>query len=119
MGPDHYRVFMYAPELSVSNQKESPQREPPILGDPLPFRIVQSATAHLKKRIFCGYNATEAASVFQVGWSNCLYFSFFVFFNCSFGFLTIFTYEGTVPYRSSAQMSCREQIGVSFVAIGN
>jgi hypothetical protein len=27
MGPDHHRVFMYTPDLSVSNQKESPQQE--------------------------------------------------------------------------------------------
>jgi hypothetical protein len=27
------------------------------------------------------------------------------------------THEGTVPYRSSAQMSCREEVGVSFVAL--
>jgi hypothetical protein len=25
MGPDHHRVFMYTPDLSVSNQKESRQ----------------------------------------------------------------------------------------------
>jgi hypothetical protein len=28
------------------------------------------------------------------------------------------THEGTLPYRSSAQMSCREDVGVSFVALG-
>jgi hypothetical protein len=31
MDPDHHRVFMYTPDLSVSDQKESPQRGPPIL----------------------------------------------------------------------------------------
>jgi hypothetical protein len=34
MGPDHHRVFMYASDLSVSNQKEGPQQEPVISGDP-------------------------------------------------------------------------------------
>jgi hypothetical protein len=29
-----------------------------------------------------------------------------------------FTYEGAAPYQSSAQMSCREEAGVSFVALG-
>jgi hypothetical protein len=28
------------------------------------------------------------------------------------------THEGTVPYRSSARTSCREDVGVSFVALG-
>jgi hypothetical protein len=30
MGPDHYWVFMYTPDLSVSNQKESAQQETAI-----------------------------------------------------------------------------------------
>jgi hypothetical protein len=28
------------------------------------------------------------------------------------------THEGTLPYRSSAQISCREEVGVSFVVLG-
>jgi hypothetical protein len=35
MGSDHDRVFMYTPDLSVSNQKEARQRRLPILSDPL------------------------------------------------------------------------------------
>jgi hypothetical protein len=34
MGPDHHRVFMYTPDLSVSNQKETRQRRVAILSDP-------------------------------------------------------------------------------------
>jgi hypothetical protein len=33
MGPDHHRVFMYTPDLSVSNQKENRQRRLLILSD--------------------------------------------------------------------------------------
>jgi hypothetical protein len=33
MGSDHHRVFMYTPDLSVSNQKDSPPQETAILGD--------------------------------------------------------------------------------------
>jgi hypothetical protein len=33
MGPDHHRVFMYTPDLSVSNQKDSPQRQTAILSE--------------------------------------------------------------------------------------
>jgi hypothetical protein len=32
-GSDHHRVFMYTPDLSVSNQKETRQRRVPILSD--------------------------------------------------------------------------------------
>jgi hypothetical protein len=28
------------------------------------------------------------------------------------------SHNGTVPYRSSVQMSCRKEVGVSFVALG-
>jgi hypothetical protein len=28
------------------------------------------------------------------------------------------THEGTLPYRSCAQISCREEVGVSFVVLG-
>jgi hypothetical protein len=48
---------------------------------------------------------------------------FFISF-CSFCLLiwnfcvSICTREGTVSYRSSAQMSCRKEVGVSFVALG-
>jgi hypothetical protein len=34
MGPDHHRVFMYTPDLSVSNQKVSRQRRPAVMSDP-------------------------------------------------------------------------------------
>jgi hypothetical protein len=33
MGLDHHRVFMYTPGLSVSNQKDSPQRQTTMLSD--------------------------------------------------------------------------------------
>jgi hypothetical protein len=33
MGSDHHRVFMYTPDLPVSNQKETRQRRVPILSD--------------------------------------------------------------------------------------
>jgi hypothetical protein len=28
------------------------------------------------------------------------------------------TYDGTLPFRSCAEMSCREEVGVSFVVLG-
>jgi hypothetical protein len=37
MGPDHHRVFLYTPDLSVSNQKDSPQRQTAILSDVTDF----------------------------------------------------------------------------------
>jgi hypothetical protein len=51
-------------------------------------------------------------------------FMFFFLSFCSFRLLiwsfrlSFCTHEGIVPYRSSAQMSCREEVGVSFVALG-
>jgi hypothetical protein len=33
MGSDHHRVFMYKPDFSVSNQKETRQWRVPILSD--------------------------------------------------------------------------------------
>jgi hypothetical protein len=45
IGPDHHWVFMYTPDLSVSNQKETRQRRVPILNDGTESRILkQSAT---------------------------------------------------------------------------
>jgi hypothetical protein len=37
MGPDHHRVFMKTPDLSVSNKKESRQRRPATLSEPTGF----------------------------------------------------------------------------------
>jgi hypothetical protein len=52
------------------------------------------------------------------------FFSLSLFFFFSFCLLiwsfrvSFCTHESIVPYRSSAQMSCREEVGVSFVALG-
>jgi hypothetical protein len=32
--------------------------------------------------------------------------------------VSLYAFEGTVPYQNSAQMSCREEVGVFFVALG-
>jgi hypothetical protein len=81
---------------------------------------VLRATEQSKTGIVRGYGATEAPSGFQAGWFECVYFSHF----CSFRLLiynfrvSFCTHEGIAPYRSSAQMPCREEVGVSFVALG-
>jgi hypothetical protein len=78
-------------------------------------------TAQSKTGIFRDYGLAEAPPGFQAGWSDCVYFFLFL---CSFHLLiwnfrvSFCTYEGTVPHRSSAQMSCRGEVGVSFVALG-
>jgi hypothetical protein len=87
------------------------------------FCIVQRATAQSKTGPLRGYSVAEAPPGFQAGWSGCMYFFSFISF-CSFCLLiwnslvSFCTYEGAVPYRSSAQMSCREEVGFSFVALG-
>jgi hypothetical protein len=65
---------------------------------------------------------TQRLPQVQAGWSDCMYFFLFLrsfqlpIWNFRVSFCTD---EGTVPYRSSAQMSCRgEVVGVSFVALG-
>jgi hypothetical protein len=66
------------------------------------FRIVQSATEQSETEIFRGCGAAEAPPGFQAGWSDCIFFFPSI---CSFGLLI---WGISVPYRSLAQMSCRE-----------
>jgi hypothetical protein len=72
------------------------------------FFIVQ--TAQSKTGRFRAYGVAEAPPDFQAGWSDCVYFSLFL---SSFQLLiwdfrvSFCAYESRVPYRSSAQMSCR------------
>jgi hypothetical protein len=81
---------------------------------------VQRATAQSRTGIFRDYGVAEAPPGFQAGWSDCMFFfSLFVHLFAYLEFPCKFcTHEGTLPYRSSAQMSCREEVGVSFVALG-
>jgi hypothetical protein len=85
------------------------------------FCVVQRATAQLKKGIVRDYGVAEAPPGFQAGWSDRIYFSLSF---CSFCLLiwnfrvSFCTHDGTLPYRSVAQMSCREEVGVSFLALG-
>jgi hypothetical protein len=88
MGPEFHRVFMYTPDLSVSNQKESPQQESAIMSDSTDtsqvkllittdaFCIVQRATAQSKTGIFRDFGVAEAPPGFQAGWSVRLFFFF-------------------------------------------
>jgi hypothetical protein len=75
------------------------------------FCIVQRAIAQSKTGIFRDYCVAEAPSGFQAGWSDCMYCFSLSF--CSFCLLiwvfrvSFCTHEGTLPYRSFAQMSCR------------
>jgi hypothetical protein len=84
--------------------------------------IVQRARAQSKTGIFRDYGLAEASPGFQAGWSDCM-FSLFLSL-CSFCLLIwVFrvrfcTHKGTSPYRSAAEMSCREEVGVSFVVLG-
>jgi hypothetical protein len=85
------------------------------------FCIVQRVTAQSKTGISFDYGVTEAPPGFKAGWSDCMYFSLSF---CSFcPLIWVFrvsfcTHEGTLPFRSSAQMSCREEVGVSIVVTG-
>jgi hypothetical protein len=86
------------------------------------FCIVQRATAQSKTGIFRDYGIAEAPPGFQAGWSDSLYF-FSLSFCSSCPLIWVFrvsfcTHEVTLPYRSCAQMSCREEVGVSFVVLG-
>jgi hypothetical protein len=46
---------------------------------------VQRVTEQSKTVIIRGYGVAEASSAFQAGWSDCICFSLFVLFVCSFG----------------------------------
>jgi hypothetical protein len=72
------------------------------------FCIVQRATVKPKTGFFRDYGVAESPLGIQAGWSDCVYFSLsfcsfcLLIWNFRVGFCT---HEGTVPYRSSAQMS--------------
>jgi hypothetical protein len=79
------------------------------------------STSTVKTEYCHGCGVAEAPPFFQAGWSGFLYFtlSLFVSFG-NLGFMYVFcSYEATVSYRSSAEMSCREEVGVSLVALGS
>jgi hypothetical protein len=84
------------------------------------FALCKEQQHSQKQDFFLDYGVAETRSGFQAGWSDCVYsFSFF----CSFclliwNFRIIFcTHESTLPYRSSAQFSCGEGVGVSSFAL--
>jgi hypothetical protein len=78
---------------------------------------VQRATAQSKTGIFRDYGVAEAPPGFQAGWSDCMYlfFSLSVHFVCS---SRVSVYFFVLPYQSLTQMTCREEVGVSFVVHG-
>jgi hypothetical protein len=82
---------------------------------------VQRATSQSKTENFRDYDVAESPPGFQAGWSDCMfYFSLFLFIlfaHMEFR-VTFYTHKGTVPYRRLAQTSSREEVGVSFVALG-
>jgi hypothetical protein len=81
------------------------------------FCIVQRARAQSKTGIFRDYGVAEAPPGFQAGWSDCMYFFLLFLFTCLLIWVfrvSFCTHEGTLPYRSLAQMSCREEVGVFF-----
>jgi hypothetical protein len=85
------------------------------------FCIVQRARELSKTENFRDFGVAEASPGLQAGWPD---FMFFFLSFCSFCLLiwvfrvSFCTHEGLVPYRSSAQMSCREEAGVSSAALG-
>jgi hypothetical protein len=62
MGPDHHRVFMYAPDLSVSNQKDSPQRRTAVLSDVTDF-------LNHKFEVDIYYLARSGVDIIELGWN--------------------------------------------------
>jgi hypothetical protein len=82
---------------------------------------VQRATAQSKTEIFRDFGVAEAPPGFQAGWSDCMYFSLYLCSSCLLIWVfrvSFCTHDGTLPFRSFAQMSCREEVGVSFVVLG-
>jgi hypothetical protein len=69
---------------------------------------------------FCGCGVAEALPFFKPAGLTVLIFLFLFFipFICSSViYAYVFcNYEGKLPYRSSAQMSCQEEVDDSFVA---
>jgi hypothetical protein len=80
---------------------------------------VQRATAQSKTGIFRDNGVAEAPPGFHAGWSDCMYFfkiSFSSFCLLIWNFrVSFYTHEGAVPYRSLAQSSCCEKVGVSLL----
>jgi hypothetical protein len=73
------------PALARKLQLESSQVK--LLITRKAFCIVQRATAQSKTGIFRDYGVAKAPPGFQVGWSDCMYFSTLsVHFVCSSGF---------------------------------
>jgi hypothetical protein len=85
------------------------------------FALLKEQQHSQKKDFFRDYGVAKAPPGFQAGWSDCLYF---FLSNCSFHLLiwsfrvSFCIHEGTLPYRSVAQMSCRKEVRVSFVVLG-
>jgi hypothetical protein len=82
------------------------------------FCIVQRATAQTKQEIFVVMVLLKLLRFFKPAGLT----EYIFLFLCSFHLLiwnyrvSFYTYEGAVSSRSSAQVSCREEVGVSFVA---
>jgi hypothetical protein len=81
---------------------------------------VQRATAQSKTGIFRDFGVAEAPPVFKpAGLTVCIFPRFLFILFAHLGFPWKFcTHEGTLPYRSLAQVSCRDEVGVSFVVLG-
>jgi hypothetical protein len=85
------------------------------------FCFVQRAAAQSKTGIFRDYGVAEAPPSFQAALSYCMYFFLFFCLLCLLIWvfrISFCTHEGTLPFRSLTQMSCREEVGVSFVVLG-
>jgi hypothetical protein len=64
------------------------------------FCTVQKATAQSKQDFFCDYGVAEVPPGFQAGWSDCMFYSLFLFF--FFGHLEFpckFLYSRVMPKR--------------------
>jgi hypothetical protein len=82
---------------------------------------VQTATAQSKTGLFRDFGVAKAPPGFQAGWSNCMYFSLSLCLSCLLIWVfrvSFCTHDGTLPFRSCDQMSCREEVDVSFVVLG-
>jgi hypothetical protein len=75
--------------------------------------VLSKSNSCVKNRTFRDHGLVDASPGFQAGWSDLFVSVAYLEFLIKFC-----TFEGTVPYRSSDQIFCREEFGVSFVALG-
>jgi hypothetical protein len=103
-----------APSSQVSQVKSS--YKSPIIHFEL-YKEQQHSQKQVFSWLWCSWSSSGFSS--RLVWLYVFFHSFCSFCPLIWVFRVCFcSHEGTVPYRSVAQMSCRKEVGVSFVVIG-